>query len=75
MTGGTKRVSSCLAWKPPSVMVCALFSGSAKLTPKVQVMLNFLAEYLGTDRDPRLRGAKAKGYFTDVKLPPYEALD
>jgi LysR family transcriptional activator of dmlA len=55
-------------WKPDPITLCALFSGSARLTPKVQVLLDFLGEYLGTDRDPRLHQIPAKGCFTDLRL-------
>ncbi len=55
-------------WSPEPITLCALFSGPARLTPKVQVLLDFLSEYLGTDRDPRLRKLRANGYFTDLKL-------
>jgi DNA-binding transcriptional LysR family regulator len=57
-------------WKPEPITLCALYSGSSRLTPKVQALLDFLAEYIGTDRDPRLKQDRAKGYFTDLKLPP-----
>jgi DNA-binding transcriptional LysR family regulator len=57
-------------WKPEPITLCALFSGSSRLTPKVEALLDFLAEYIGTDRDPRLKEDSAKGYFTDLKLPP-----
>jgi LysR family transcriptional activator of dmlA len=52
-------------WSPEPITLCALFSGPSRLTPKVQVLLDFLDEYLGTDRDPRLKQDLAKGYFTD----------
>jgi len=55
-------------WNPEPLTLCALFSGPARLTPKVQVLLDFLAEYIGTDRDPRLHRVPAKGLFTDPKL-------
>jgi LysR family transcriptional regulator, transcriptional activator for dmlA len=55
-------------WSPEPITLCALFSGSARLTPKVQVLLDFLGEYIGTDRDPRLHSVPAKGLFTDPKL-------
>jgi DNA-binding transcriptional LysR family regulator len=55
-------------WIAEPITVCALFSGAARLTPKVQVLLDFLGEYLGTDRDPRLRGLPAKGMFTDPMI-------
>jgi LysR family transcriptional activator of dmlA len=57
-------------WSPEPITLCALFSGPARLTPKVQVLLEFLAEYIGTDRDPRLEHELAKGYFTDRMLAP-----
>jgi LysR family transcriptional activator of dmlA len=55
-------------WSPEPITLCALFSGPARLTPKVQVLLDFLDEYIGTDQDPRLEQNPAKGYFTDRKL-------
>jgi hypothetical protein len=45
-------------------------TGPTRLTPKVHVLLDFLDEYIGTDRDPRLEHNRAKGYFTDRKLAP-----
>ncbi|MGD0295476.1 MAG: LysR substrate-binding domain-containing protein [Bryobacteraceae bacterium] len=57
-------------WTPEPITLCALFSGPARLTPKVQALLDFLDEYLGTDRDPRLNQDLAKGYFTDRMLSP-----
>ena len=55
-------------WNPEPITLCALFSGPARLTPKVQVLLDFLGEYIGTDRDPRLHSVPARGLFTDPKL-------
>jgi DNA-binding transcriptional LysR family regulator len=57
-------------WKPDPISVCALFSGQSRLTPKVQVLLDFLEEYLGTEKDPRLRQKWKKEYFTAVSIPP-----
>lgn len=57
-------------WKPEPITLCALYFGSSRLTPKVQALLDFLAEYIGTDQDPRLRQDRARGYFTDLKLAP-----
>lgn len=57
-------------WSPEPITLCALFSSSARLTPKVQILLDFLNEYIGTDRDPRLDHELAKGYFTDRTLAP-----
>ena len=53
-------------WQPQPLQVCALFSGSSRLTPKIQTLLDFLAEYIGTDRDTR--GNRTKGYFTESKI-------
>jgi len=55
-------------WRPEPITLCALFSGSSRLTPKVQVLLDYLAEYIGTNKDPRLHGASVRGMFTDSKL-------
>ena len=57
-------------WNPEPITLCALFSGPARLTPKVQAVLDFLGEYIGTAKDPRLHGVPAKGLFTDPKLEP-----
>ena len=57
-------------WTPEPITLCALFSGPSRLTPKVQVLLDFLAGYIGTDRDPRLKQGLGKGYFTDRMLAP-----
>jgi DNA-binding transcriptional LysR family regulator len=54
-------------WSPEPITLCALFSGPARMTPKVHVLLDFLGEYIGTDRDPRLHHVPAKGLFTDSK--------
>jgi LysR family transcriptional activator of dmlA len=53
-------------WSCEPVTLCALFSGQSRLTPKVQVLLDFLAEYIGTARDPRLHGVDPKGLFIDL---------
>jgi len=52
-------------WTTQPVTLCALFSGQSRLTPKVHALLDFLGEYIGTPRDPRLRGADAKGLFVN----------
>jgi LysR family transcriptional activator of dmlA len=62
-------------WAPEPITLCALFSGPSRLTPKVQVLLDFLDEYIGTDRDPRLKQDLAKGYFTDRNLASRASLD
>jgi LysR family transcriptional regulator, transcriptional activator for dmlA len=65
---GHRLVPVLPLWSPEPITLCALFSGAAWLTPKVQVLLDFLGEYIGTDRDPRLQRVPAKGLFTDPKL-------
>lgn len=57
-------------WRPDPISVCALFSGQSRLTPKVQVLLDFLEEHFGTEKDPRLRQKWKKEYFTPVSIPP-----
>jgi DNA-binding transcriptional LysR family regulator len=57
-------------WIPEPITLCALFASPSRLTPKVQALLDFLDEYLGTDRDPRLTGDFAAGYFSDRSLTP-----
>jgi len=57
-------------WVPEPITLCALFSSPSRLTPKVQVLLDFLDEYLGTDRDPRIKDDVAAGYFCDRSLTP-----
>ena len=54
-------------WTFQPLTLCALFSGQSRLTPKVQVLLDFLGEYIGTARDPRLHGVDPKGLFTDLR--------
>jgi DNA-binding transcriptional LysR family regulator len=55
-------------WSPEPITLCALFSGPARLSPKVQVLLDYLGEYVGTDRDPRLQSVPPKGLFADPTL-------
>jgi LysR family transcriptional regulator AphB len=52
------------AWQPAPVTLCALYSVSSRLIPKVKVFLDFIEKYLGTDQDPRLHGASAKDCFS-----------
>jgi len=68
-------VRNCLvpilpSWSTEPITLCALLHNSAFLAPKVQIFLDFLDEYIGTDRDPRLDHDPAKGYFTDRGLAP-----
>ena len=57
-------------WKIEPITLCALFFGQSRLTPKVQVLLQFLDEYIGTEKDPRLRQKWGKEYFTSVTIAP-----
>ena len=54
-------------WNAEPITLCALFFGGAADAPKL-VLLDFLGEYMGTDRDPRLHSVPAKGLFTYPKL-------
>ena len=42
-------------WRLDPLSMCALFFGPKGQTPKVQALLDFLHEYIGTRKDPRLR--------------------
>jgi LysR family transcriptional activator of dmlA len=55
-------------WKPDPIVLCAIFTGNSRLTPKVHVLLEFLDQYIGTSRDPRLHQQKLKGDFTERAL-------
>jgi LysR family transcriptional regulator, transcriptional activator for dmlA len=57
-------------WTPEPISLCALFHGPSRLTPKVQVLLDFLDDHIGTHLDPRIKQNPVKGYFTDRKLAP-----
>ncbi|WP_263359807.1 LysR family transcriptional regulator [Acidicapsa ligni] len=54
-------------WRPPSITLCALYSGSSRLTPKIEAFLNYIEPYIGTDRDPCLHGAQGKLCFSQRK--------
>jgi LysR family transcriptional activator of dmlA len=57
-------------WVPEPINSLCVILEPSRLTPKVQVLLVFLDEYLGTDRDPRLKNDVAAGYFSDRSLTP-----
>ncbi|MBE7158582.1 MAG: hypothetical protein INR62_09155, partial [Rhodospirillales bacterium] len=46
------------SWKVEANSISALFFGPARQTPKVNALLEFLDEYIGTEKDPRLRKQK-----------------
>jgi DNA-binding transcriptional LysR family regulator len=50
-------------WKLPPITFCALYSETLKLTPKIKVFFEFVEAYIGTERDPRLHGAKVNDCF------------
>jgi LysR family transcriptional activator of dmlA len=63
--GVAKRLVPILTgWQPKPVVPCALYAVSSHMTPKIKAFLDFIDTYLGTDLDPRLRGAKATDCFT-----------
>jgi DNA-binding transcriptional LysR family regulator len=53
------------AWAPDPITLCALYTGTARFTPKVKVFLDFIDNYIGTPRDPRVSSNKPKDLFTD----------
>jgi LysR family transcriptional regulator, transcriptional activator for dmlA len=55
-------------WHPDPITLCALYTGPARFTPKVKVFLDFIDDYIGTARDPRLSTNKPKDLFTDRHL-------
>jgi LysR family transcriptional activator of dmlA len=57
-------------WKLEPITLCALFFGASRLTPKVEALLDFLGEYIGTECDPRLQNPPGEGCFTDASIPP-----
>ena len=60
-------------WRPDSLPLCALYSGTAGMTPKVKAFLDFVTGYLGTDRDPRVAGGAAYECFEKSKGRPFTA--
>lgn len=52
-------------WRTEPLPIYALFVGSSRLTPKIQALLDFLSEHIGTDLDPRGHGRDIE-YFTKV---------
>jgi LysR family transcriptional regulator, transcriptional activator for dmlA len=51
------------SWRPIPIALCALYSGASRLTPKIEVFMDYLEPFVGTERDPCLRGAPAKVCF------------
>ncbi len=73
---GGELVPVLPGWRPDSLPLCALYSGTSTMTPKVKAFLDFVTGYLGTERDPRTAGRAASECFersTGAKgrlLPP-----
>ena len=60
----TERLVQVLPrWSFEPTVLSALYYGTAKQSPKVKLFLDFLTEFVGTARDPRLMGAPFKKCF------------
>src|ERR1700677_3282758 len=55
-------------WSPSPIPLWALYCSPNALTPKVKKVLDFLNEYIGTDKDPRLDSTKASECFINSRL-------
>lgn len=58
-----KLVQVLPKWRPEPTMLSALYYGTVKQSPKVKLFLEFVSEFIGTERDPRLEGAPYKSCF------------
>jgi LysR family transcriptional activator of dmlA len=56
------------SWAPSPIPLWALYCSPNALTPKVKKVLDFLNEYIGTDKDPRLDRTKASECFISSRL-------
>jgi LysR family transcriptional regulator, transcriptional activator for dmlA len=50
-------------WAPSPIPLIALYCSPNALTPKIKRVLDFLSEYIGTDKDPRLEHTTASECF------------
>jgi len=50
-------------WAPSPIPLVALYCSPNALTPKIKKVLDFLSEYIGTDKDPRLEHTTASECF------------
>ena len=55
-------------WSPSPIPLWALYCSPNALTPKIKKVLDFLHEYIGTDKDPRLERTKASECFISSRL-------
>jgi hypothetical protein len=53
-------------WLSQPITHYALYFGSTRVAPKVRVFLDYVAEFLGTERDPRIGDAPAEGLFARI---------
>ena len=56
------------SWSPSPIPLWALYCSPNALTPKVKKVLDFLNDYIGTDKDPRLERTKASECFISSRL-------
>jgi len=50
-------------WAPSPIPMVALYCSPNAMTPKINKLLDFLSEYIGTDKDPRLEHSTASECF------------
>ena len=50
-------------WNPRPAIISALYFGPAALAPKIKVFLDFVEQFIGTERDPRVKEAPFEGLF------------
>ena len=55
-------------WSPSPIPLFALYCSPNLLTPKIKKVLDFLSEYIGTDKDPRLERTAASECFISSRL-------
>jgi LysR family transcriptional activator of dmlA len=60
-------VQVLLGWAPSPIPLVALYCSPNALTPKIMKVLDFLNEYIGTDKDPRLEQTTASECFTSSR--------
>ena len=54
-------------WDPSPIPLVALYYSPNALTPKIKKVLDFLNEYIGTDKDPRLEQTTASECFISLR--------
>lgn len=61
-----KLVQVLPKWQLEPTTLFALYYGTMKQSPKVKLFLDFASEFVGTERDPRLEGARYNMCFTPL---------